>query len=244
MRQAKENASPAKRAVPSDPTVVLIYGQSKIGLTSLAAQFPGVLVLNVNDDVRHLGVNEIRINTWDDFLQAGADLNGGGKYAQPGWICVAHVSALWDLAADYSVQAFNKTNGTSARSLSEASYTAYKEALRTFEGKLAKLSRLGSLLLLEHEQVDGRNFFGLERTFVQPALEKHVLQRVANLANSIGRVFMAESGARMVSFQPAPHQLTGSREPELLERQYVILPNETPEFVGLLSNPHSIAISA
>jgi hypothetical protein len=38
--------------------MVTLYGQSKIGLSSIAAQFPGLLVLNVSDRLEQFGVRE------------------------------------------------------------------------------------------------------------------------------------------------------------------------------------------
>lgn len=243
MKQVKEEKATAVEVPSSPPLVVMLYGQSKIGLSSLALQFPDVLVLNVSDELRHLRANELRIASWDDFLKAGMDIHSG-KYTRFKWFCVAHVGALWEMASDYAVQAFNRQNGASAKSASEASYAVWKEALKTFEAKLQKLARLGNLLLLEHEQAEVRNCFGLERTFVQPVLEKHVLQKTSSLSDCIGRVFMVESGARMVSFQPAPHQLTGSRISDLLERQFVILPDTVPEFVEILGQPRPVSKTA
>jgi hypothetical protein len=105
---------------------------------------------------------------------------------------------------------FNRQNGTSAKTTSEASYAVWKEALRTFESKLQKLSRLANLLILEHEQPELRNTFGVERTFIQPV----------------------------------PHQLAGSRLPELLHKQFVLTPGVRPEFIDFISQHRPVSISA
>ena len=243
MKQVKEKGNKEVAPQPNEPVMVTLYGQSKIGLSSLASKFPGVLVLNVSDRLEQFTVREERIEGWEGFLKVGMAISEG-KYADLSWLCIAHIGALWELCADHAVMAFNRQNGTSVKTTSEASYTVWKEALRTFESKLQKLSRLANLLLLEHEQPEVRNTFGVERTFIQPALEKHILQKVSNMSDCIGRVFTVESGARMVSFQPAPHQLTGSRLPELLDRQYVIESGIKPEFIESLCQPRPVSISA
>jgi len=80
-----------------------------------------------------------------------------------------------------------------------------------------------------------RNFNGIERSIVQANLERYVQAKVTNMADAIGRVLlMTESGARLVTFQPAPHQITGSRLPELLQKQYVIESGKRPEFIDEL----------
>jgi hypothetical protein len=243
MKQVKEKGSRGEAPQPSEPVMVTLYGQSKIGLSSIAAQFPGVLVLNVSDRLEQFGVREECIESWEGFLKVGMAVSEG-KYAELSWLCIAHIGALWELCADHAVMGFNRQNGTSAKTTSEASYAVWKEALRTFESKLQKLSRLANLLILEHEQPELRNTFGVERTFIQPALEKHVLLKVSHQSDCIGRVFMVESGARMASFQPAPHQLAGSRLPELLHKQFVLSPGVRPEFMDLICQPRPVSISA
>lgn len=240
MKQVKKT----QRVEPASSTImVTLYGQSKIGLSSLAVQFPGMLMLNVNDRLEQLEVREERIESWEGFLNLGMAVSEG-KYADLSWLCISHIGALWELCADHAVSAFNRQNGTSAKTTSEASYAVWKDSIRTFEAKLQKLSRLANLLILEHEQPELRNAFGVERTFIQPSLEKHVLQKVGHLSDCIGRVFMTESGARMVSFQPAPHQLAGSRLPELLSRQFVLELCARPEFIDILAQPRPMSVSA
>ena len=56
------------------------------------------------------------------------------------------------------------------------------------------------------------------------------------MADAIGRVLLTESGARLVTFQPAPHQITGSLLTELLQKQYVIEPGNRPEFINELES--------
>ena len=82
--------------------------------------------------------------------------------------------------------------------------------------------------------MEGRNYNGIERSFVQANLERYVQAKVTNLADAIGRVLLTESGARLVTFQPAPHQITGSRLPELLQKQYVVEVGMRPEVVLLV----------
>ena len=158
-----------------------------------------------------------------------------GKHGQQ-TIVVSHVDGLWDLAQDFVVEAFNKQNGANVKALADASYTLWKEALKTFEAKLAKLGTLGNLVLLAHEIAENRNYNGIERSVVQANLERQIGARVANMADAIGRVLLTESGARLVTFQPAPHQITGSRLPELLQKQYVVEVGVRPAFINELES--------
>ncbi len=214
------------------PFVIMLYGQSKVGLSSIAAQFPAPLFLDINDNLDRLNVKALKINTWEDFLERALEISKG-KHGQH-TIIVSHVDGLWDLAQDFVVENFNKQNGVNVKALAEASYSLWKEALKLFEAKLVKLAGLGNLVLLSHELVEGRNYSGIDRSFVQANLERYVQAKVTNLADAIGRILLAESGARLVTFQPAPHQITGSRLHELLQKQYVVEAAKRPEFIDEL----------
>ena len=198
----------------------MLYGQSKVGLSSIAAQFPAPLFLDINDNLDRLNVKALKINTWEEFLDRALEISKG-KHGQQ-TIVVSHVDGLMGIAQDFVVEAFNKQNGANVKALADASYSIWKEAVKLFEAKLAKLSTLGNLVLLAHEIVENRNYNGIERSVVQANLERQIGARVANMADAIGRVLLTESGARLVTFQPAPHQITGSRLPELLQKQYVV----------------------
>jgi hypothetical protein len=216
------------------PYVIMLYGQSKCGLSSIAAQFPSPLFLNINDDLDQLTVKALKVSTWEDFLEHAMEISKG-KYAQQTLI-VSHIDGLWDLAQDFVVESFNKLNGANVKALADASYSLWKEALKLFEAKLVKLAGLGNLVLLSHEIVEGRNYNGIERSFVQANLERYVQAKVTNLADAIGRVLLTESGARLVTFQPAPHQITGSRLIELLHKQYIVEVGKCPEFINDLES--------
>jgi hypothetical protein len=216
-----------------NPYIILLYGQSKCGLSSIAAQFPSPLFIDINDNLGQIKTRSVKAGSWEEFLEHALEISKG-KYAQQ-TIIVSHVDGLWDLAQDFVVEAFNKLNGVNVKTLADASYSLWKESLKLFEAKLAKLSTLGNLVLLSHEVVEARNYNGAERSFIQANLERYVQSKVTTMADAIGRVLLTESGARLVTFQPAPHQITGSRLVELLQKQYVIETGKRPEFIDDLA---------
>jgi len=214
------------------PYVIMLYGQSKCGLSSIAAQFPAPLFLNINDTLNRLNVTALKINTWEECLDRALEISKG-KHGQQTLI-VSHIDGLWDLAQEFVVEAFNKQNGANVKALADASYSLWKEALKLFDAKLEKLTTLGNVVLLAHEITENRNYNGIERSMVQANLERQIGARVANLADAIGRVLLTESGARLVTFQPAPHQITGSRLHELLQKQFVVEVGLRPAFIDEL----------
>jgi len=232
----------SEKKTPSEgitPYVVMLYGQSKVGLSSIAAQFPTPLFLNINDDLDQIKPRALQVTSWGDFLDHALEISKG-RYA-PQTIIVSHVDGLWDLAQESVVDSFNKLNGTNVKALADASYSIWKEALKLFEAKLVKLSSLGNVVLLAHEIAENRNFNGIERSVIQANLERQIGAKVTNLADAIGRILLTESGARLVTFQPAPHQITGSRLEELLRKQYVIETGKKPEFIDDLENLQQLA---
>lgn len=57
---------------------VLIYGPAKIGKSSTCAQAPGALFLATEPGLNHLEVFQIPITTWEEFLDAAAEIAKGG----------------------------------------------------------------------------------------------------------------------------------------------------------------------
>ena len=143
----------------SRPYVIMLYGQSKCGLSSIATQFPEPLFLDINDNLNQLNVEALKIRTWEEFLDQALEISKG-KHGQQTLI-VSHADGLWDLAQEFVVEAFNRQNGANVKALADASYSIWKEAVRLFEAKLAKLSTLGNLVLLAHEIVENRNYNGI-----------------------------------------------------------------------------------
>ncbi len=119
----------------------MLYGQSKVGLSSIAAQFPAPLFIDINDNLDRLNVKALKINTWEEFLDRAMEISKG-KHGQQ-TIVVSHVDGLWDIAQEFVVEALNKKNGANVKALADASYSIWKEAVSLFEAKLAKLSTLG-----------------------------------------------------------------------------------------------------
>jgi hypothetical protein len=65
----------------SRPYVIMLYGQSKCGLSSIAAKFPAPLFLDINDNLDRLDVKALKINTWEEFLDRAFEISKG-KYGQ------------------------------------------------------------------------------------------------------------------------------------------------------------------
>jgi len=212
---------------------LLIYGCPKIGLSTLAAQFPDPLFLNLRDDLSRVNAREIKITDWTAFINAGAELSQGKHVFKT--LVLAHIEDLWSMLTEHITNNSNQKNGTAANNLSELSYADWRQALLIFEEKLEKLFSLGNIILLSHEVPELRNIRGLERTYFTINLERKASLIVLAKVEATGRLFMCEQDLRILSFLPTEYQITGSRIPVLLDGKFVIRKDEPPEFINLLN---------
>lgn len=212
---------------------LLIYGCPKTGLSTMAAQFPDPLFLNLRDDLTRLNAREIKITDWTGFINAGAELSQGKHVFKT--LVLAHVEDLWAMLTDHITKNSNQKNGTIASNISELSYGDWRQAMQIFEEKLDKLFSLGNVVLLSHEVPELRNIRGLERTCFTLNLERKASMIALAKVEATGRLFMCEQDLRILSFLPTEYQITGSRIPALLDGKFVIRKGEPPEFIHLLS---------
>jgi hypothetical protein len=212
---------------------LLLYGSPKVGLSTLAAEFPDPLFLNLRDDLSRMKVKEIKITDWTGFINAGAELSQGKHSFKT--LVLAHIEDLWSMLTDHITKSSNQRNGTAANNLSELSYGDWRQALQIFEEKLDKLFSLGNVVLLSHEVPELRNIRGLERTCFTINLERKASMIALGKVEATGRLFVCEQDLRILSFLPTEYQVTGSRIQALLENKFVIREGEPPEFIHLLN---------
>lgn len=212
---------------------LLIYGCPKVGLSTLAAEFPDPIFLNLRDDLSRLKAREIKVTDWAGFINAGAELSQG-KYKFK-TLVLAHIEDLWSMLTDHITKNSNQKNGTAANNISELSYGDWRQAMQIFEEKLEKLFSIGDTLLLSHEVPELRNIRGLERTCFSLNLERKASMIALAKVEATGRLFMCEQDLRILSFLPTEFQVTGSRIRALLDDKFVIREGQPLEFIHLLN---------
>lgn len=227
----------------SPPYSIMIYGAPKVGLTELAGRFPGpIAYFSLRDDPGRIRAEVFPIPDWPSFLKTAGEVHARkGDFRT---VVLAHVEDLWSMLCDFTTRSSNQKNGSAASNLSELSYADWRQALQLFEEKLAKFTALGNVVILSHELAEARNIRGSERTHYLINLEKKAQLVALNSVQAVGRLYMCEQDLRLLSFIPTEHQVTGSRIPDLLDRKFIIRPDEPPEFIDRLSHLQPAAISA
>jgi hypothetical protein len=222
-----------KNKAETKPMSILLYGVPKIGLSTLASKMPDPLFLNLDDDLTYINPEkEIKITSWDDFIQAGAEISEG-KHAS-GWLILAHIERLWAYVCDDITKESNNKNGSAAQNISELSYAEWRIAIDLFEKKLAKLMTLRNTVLLSHEIAEVRNIRGLERTHFLANLERKASLVVLNLVDATGRLYSIEQDVRILSFVSQENQITGSRIPELQNRKFIFQDKDMTAFIQVI----------
>lgn len=124
----------------------LIYGPPKIGKTTFASQFPGVLFLATEPGHDALSVYSVPIATWQDFLEACAVIaKGNHKFTS---ICIDTVDNLFSMCSEY-IRAKHKFEHESDLEYGKGWSLVGDE----FERKLIKLSLLPyGLVLISHAE--------------------------------------------------------------------------------------------
>jgi hypothetical protein len=211
------------------PWSILIYGQPKIGLSTLASQMPDPLFLNLDDDLSYLEPKkEIKVTCWNDFIRAGAEICEGKHPAST--IVVSHIERFWTYVCDHITTVANGKNGTRAENISELSFSDWRMAIDLFENKLKKLLSLRNTVLLSHEIAEVRNIRGIERTHFMANLERKAQMVVLNLVDAVGRLYTVEQDIRILSFASQENQITGSRIPELQNQKFIFQDRDVSSF--------------
>ena len=89
-----------------DKFTMLLFGQPKIGKSTLASHFPNTIFLATEPGHRYLEIWKIDINSWEDFLEAGAMLiNEKGHKFQT--IVIDTIDNLLKFCEDYVCKKFS-----------------------------------------------------------------------------------------------------------------------------------------
>ena len=137
----KEPTQP--RCALSDFNTIL-YGPPKIGKTTFAARYPGAIFLATEDGQNALSCFRVRVETWQTFLDACAELQAGNHAFQT--VIIDTVDNLWALCQRHICEK------RSIEHESELAYGLGSELIRTeFFRALTKLSMLPyGLVLISH----------------------------------------------------------------------------------------------
>lgn len=90
---------PTKKVTALSAYSILLYGDPKVGKSTLASQFPDALFLATEAGLNALEVFQVPVDSWDKFLNAMAEIAGGHHTFKT--IVVDTVGNLFKFCSDY-----------------------------------------------------------------------------------------------------------------------------------------------
>lgn len=214
------------------PYTLLLYAHGKVGLSTVASKFPDPLFLNLDDKLEHISVNQVKIGSWQEFLETSGKIQNG--YFDCKTIIISHIERLYDYASNYITDKFNATTNGNARNISECGYAEYRELQDMFDEKLKKLLGLGyRTVFLSKEFAETRNENNVDGVHYLLNLEKKVQVRLIQLVDACGRIFIDGGDNHICSFLPQSFQITGTNIKEIAKK-YLLFEGKTPEFITTL----------
>jgi hypothetical protein len=165
---------------------VFIYGQPKVGKTSLACQFPKNLLLGFEHGWNAIaGAKAIDITKWAEFKLILKQLESSKARDLYDTVTLDTVGIAWDMCEAYICA----QNGV--QKIGDIPYGAgYSAAKKEFEGCLRKITQMGyGMVVLAHaekriQKVDDEN----ELEILSPAIPKRAYDIVNQLVDIIGYI--------------------------------------------------------
>lgn len=195
---------------------VCIYGQPKIGKTTLATQFPKNLLLGFEHGWNAIsGIKAVDITKWTDFKTVLRQLAKPDARKIYDTITIDTIGIAWDACEQFICQQ------NSVQKLSDIPWgQGYSAAKKEFENALRQITQMGyGLVIIAHAETriekDGDN----ETQILSPAIPKRAYAIVNQLVDIIGYIDTTweEDGTptRWLYTRKTPTILAGSRFPYL-----------------------------
>ena len=185
-------------------TSIMLYGQSKIGKSTLASQFPKPLFIATEPGLRALTVHQIPVSSWEEFLAACALLGGEHDFKT---IIIDTIDVLYRLCADW-VCARKGIKHESELDFGKA-YGPIKAELYRVLTKLAHLDP--TLILISHSQDKELEVGRIKRHRIVPTLPESLRQIVIGLVDMILFADIQADGTRIMHTKSAPDFDAGDR---------------------------------
>lgn len=208
---------------------ITIYGQPKVGKTTVASQFDGALLLATETGYRALaGVSKVDITKWTDFTKVMKQLDEEGVKNKFQTIVIDTVDILWALCEKHVC------NGAGVDKLSDVPYGAlYKTLENTFSEAIRSIPQKGyGVVFISHsvsKQFTDEN--GVEYNKTVPTLNNKSAGIVLGASDIIGyaQSVEKEGEAKTALFlRETPRFIAGSRfkyTPNVIEFKYENLVN-------------------
>jgi hypothetical protein len=207
---------PTEKNKPKDNLIdypIFLYGVSKIGKSTLASEIEGNLFFNATGGLEALEVYEVKINTWEDFLNAGAEFIKGEHNFKS--VTLDTIDRLHKLCVNYIV---TKHGIQHPQDLDFGKgYDIVKDEFIRPLTKLA-LSNYGLIMISHVREVEIKTRTAVYTKAI-PTLQTHIWELVNALAGVVLYMTTVETPdgkKRMLRTSPSENWIAGDRTRKLL----------------------------
>lgn len=191
---------------------VCIYGQPKVGKTTLASQFPKNLIAGFEHGWNAIsGIYAVDITKWSDFKTMLRQLSKPEAKEKYNTITIDTIGIAWDACEQYICQQ------NSVQKLSDIPWgQGYTAAKKEFDSALRSITQMGyGLVIIAHVEKRVETTSDGDIEILSPAIPKRAYAIVNQLVDIIGYVDVAwdEEGnsSRWMYTRKTPTVLAGSR---------------------------------
>lgn len=215
------NLQPTKINKDLKGKFILIYGQPKIGKTSLAAQFPRNLLLAFEPGYNALNNAMVQpVTKWSEFKQVLKQLSQPEVQNKFDTVTLDTVDLVWDACEKYICsQNINEQTGETPKSLGDIPWgKGYDLCKKEFDGALRQIAMLGyGMVLISHEQLKNvKTESGQEYQKFMPTLSDRPKLIANRLVDIIAYLRLSsEDGKRYIYTRGNDRFEAGSRFPLL-----------------------------
>jgi hypothetical protein len=215
-----------------DPRSLLIYGPPKVGKTSMVAEIPGILIIDLEDGSDFVSAMKLKINNLDELnelilkIQAANKEKNGYLYK---YIAVDTISKLEDLILPLANQLYRATpmgknfspNGNVLTLPKGAGYLYHRIAMKKVLDLLKSLCE--HLILIGHVREATLDKGGKEHTSLEVQLTGQLRSIVPSMCDAVGYVHRnSENGDVMIDFKGYDLLSGGSRPKHISGKNIVI----------------------
>ena len=210
--------SKQKSKIETDPMryIWLLYGEPKIGKTTIASKMPHAYFIATEPGHKFLELYKTDVGNWSELLETCKQLVKEKETHDFKTVVFDTASNAFEMLCDHVIKEA-KEDGLNEGKLSFGK--GYATAKRQFKAVLVALANHGfGIVLIVHEVLKDSNVHGVERSRFLPNLSKVSRDSMVPLCDFIGRMFagkMDKDGemvyCRFIAFEGTPEYEAGDR---------------------------------
>lgn len=234
------NLEPVKINKDLKGKYILIYGQPKIGKTTLAAQFPRNLLLAFEPGYNALNNKMVQpITKWGEFKTVLKQLEKPEVQEKFDTITIDTADIAWDYCEKYICASnLNETTGETPKTLGDIPWgKGYDLCKKEFDTSLRRIAMLGyGLVIISHETTKTiKTESGQEYQRIMPTLAERPKLIVNRLVDIIAYLRLSEEdGKRYIYTRGNEKFEAGSRFPYLKPKVEMNYTNLVEELYGAI----------